>query len=84
MKRPLVFKCKPRRRYGVEIGEFYGIEVCGETTVVGWSETGESEPWTNDRAIAELNKLRNQFVNLGKVPAMRVVRLDAPYQTFRA
>ena len=53
----------------------YGIEVQGHTTLLGWDDSGEIEPWTELQAWATMIRLRCEFRKLGVMPLMRVVSL---------
>jgi hypothetical protein len=53
----------------------YGVEVAGETTLVGWDERGEIEPWCEIEAEVVLRRLQAEFRALGVAPAMRVVEI---------
>ena len=44
----------------------YGIEVQGHTTLLGWDDSGEIEPWTELQAWATMIRLRCEFRKLGQ------------------
>ena len=54
----------------------YGVEIEGETTLIGWDENGCLKPWSEIEASAVLIQLRREFMDLGDFqPAMRIVSL---------
>ena len=54
----------------------YGVEIEGETTLIGWDENGGLKPWSEIEACAVLIQLRREFMDLGALqPTMRVVLL---------
>ena len=57
----------------------YGVEVAGETTLVGWDEHGLVKPWTEAEAWAVMIRVRRELVAKGAtpLPPMRVVELKA-------
>jgi hypothetical protein len=62
----------------------YGVEIEGETTLVGWDDYGETQPWSEIEAASVLIQLRCEFMNLGACPPlMRVVDLAAQQEVRR-
>ena len=56
----------------------YGIEVQGQTTLLGWDDSGAIKPWTELQAWAGMIRLRGEFRKLGVMPIMRVIPLEGP------
>jgi hypothetical protein len=55
----------------------YGVEIAGETTLIGWSDAGEIQPWTEHEAGTVLldTAFALRLRGVDPLPAMRIVLL---------